>query len=289
MTVCIAAISPKHNVVSYATDRMVTSSFPPIQFEHTIPKTVQINKYCVALTAGNAITSKEVLEMARQAIQGRNVTTAEVANQVAQAYQRKRLEILTTYQLSARGMSHGDFLTHGARILPDHIYADIDRAFATFSLEVDILLAGIDGSGPSIYGITNPGIAYSYNSIGFHAIGMGTMHALISLVEMYEPESDGLRLTYAVYRAKRIAEIAPGVGQRTDLGIITMDQGQMSLKEASELFTQFASRFANESSARKELTKWPESTTLISNAAEQNADAQDNVPEKKEPADAAGR
>lgn len=274
MTVCIAAISLDHSIVSFATDRMVTANFPPIQFEHTIPKIIPVNNRCVALTAGNAIMNKEVLEIACQAVRGKDPTTAEVAAQVANAYQRKRLEMLTAHQLSARGISHQDFLTHGARILPDHVYADIDRAFATASLEVDILLAGVDDGGASIYAITNPGVANSYNSIGFHAIGTGGMHAMISLIEMYNPKFDGLHLTYSVYRAKRTAEIAPGVGQRTDLGIITREHGVGYIEEKTDLFGQFADIYSNESRIRKELTQSPQFTKLKLSTAQPMTNAQ---------------
>ncbi len=61
MTVCIAAINEKHKLIAFATDRMVTATFPPIEFEHSMPKVTQINNYCIALSAGDALRGKESL------------------------------------------------------------------------------------------------------------------------------------------------------------------------------------------------------------------------------------
>jgi 20S proteasome alpha/beta subunit len=224
MTVCIAAINEKHKLITFATDRMVTATFPPIEFEHSMPKVTQINDYCIALSAGDALRGKEIFDEVREIVGKTNPPIAQIAEHIKEIYQQKRLQILEATHLRSRGINHKVFIEAGAKLLPPPIYAQIDYAFATFMLPLEVLIAGTDESGPHIYGIRNPGLIDCYNSIGFHAIGTGAMHALISLIETYTPEASEMETMYHVFRAKKVAEVAPGVGEETDLGMVIFKQ-----------------------------------------------------------------
>jgi hypothetical protein len=60
--------------------------------------------------------------------------------------------------------------------------------------------------------------------LGYHAIGSGHRHALLTLVGLNQHHSVGLNHTvFAVYCAKKAAELAPGVGQATEMRVITSD------------------------------------------------------------------
>lgn len=63
MTVCIASTNIKHNVLVFATDRMVTTAPLPIEFEHKIPKIAEVTKYCVGLVAGSALRGRAFLKL----------------------------------------------------------------------------------------------------------------------------------------------------------------------------------------------------------------------------------
>ena len=253
MTVCIAAINQKHKLIAFATDRMVTATFPPIEFEHSLPKLTPINDYCIALSAGDALLGKEIFDAVRQTAGETGRSIAQIAEHTKEIYQRKRLQILEAMHLRSRGINHKIFIEAGAKILPPPIYAQIDHAFATFLLQVEAIIAGVDESGPSIYGIRNPGLAVCYNSIGFHAIGTGSMHALVSLIETYDPTAGEAETMYSVFRAKKIAEVAPGVGQETDLGMGIFSQKIKCFSKKTELIEKFSELYKAEKNARKDL------------------------------------
>lgn len=253
MTVCIAAINQKHKLIAFATDRMVTATFPPIEFEHSLPKLTQINDYCIALSAGDALIGKEIFDAVRQTAGETNRPIAQIAEQTKEVYQRKRLQILEALHLRCRGVNHKFFIEAGARLLPPPTYAQIDHAFATFMLQVEVIIVGVDESGPSIYGIRNPGLVVCYNSIGFHAIGTGSMHALVSLIETYKPTASEAETMYSIFRAKKIAEVAPGVGSETDLGMGIFSQKIKYFDENTELIKKFSELYDKEKNERKDL------------------------------------
>jgi len=253
MTVCIAAINHTHKLIAFATERMVTATSPPIEFEHSVGKLTQLNQYCVALPAGDAIRGKEIFDSVRGTVEKANPPIPQIAEQVKEMYQRKRLQILEALHLRSRGINHQAFIEAGAKLLPPNIYAQIDYALATFDLQVEAIVAGVDESGASVYGIRNPGLISCFNSIGFHAIGTGGMHALISLIETYAPEAGPAHTLYSAFRAKKVAEVTPGVGAETDLGIISIRQKIKYFHKNTELFKSLNELYEKEKKARKDL------------------------------------
>jgi len=224
MTVCLAAMNKKHNIVAFGSDRMVTSSYPPIEFEHKIPKIIEINEYCVVLSAGDALRCKALCDDARAELSGKRASIKQIANTINRFYQQNRLKAIEDTFLLSRGLTHEKFIKDGGKILPVQIYQMIDQIMATFNFSLDLVVAGLDGQGPTIYGIRNPGVIDCYDSIGFHTIGNGSMHGMLSLVDTYDPNSGKAEMLYSVLRAKKVAEVAPGVGKNTDLGMISSEE-----------------------------------------------------------------
>jgi 20S proteasome alpha/beta subunit len=255
MTVCLACISKKHNIVAFGSDRMVTSSYPPIEFEHKIPKIIEINEYCLGMSSGNALISKELFDVVRTKIYGRQVLTKEIAFTATSVYQEMRLKAAEDLALKSRGLTHEFFVKEGAKLLPPVIYQMIDQFLATFNFNLELIIAGLDEHGPTIYGIRNPGVMDCYDSIGFHAIGNGGMHGVLSLVETYNPEGEIPETLYSIFRAKRIAEVAPGVGKETDIGMISKAEKIKYFDESAELYEKAAELFDQEAKARNDLIK----------------------------------
>jgi 20S proteasome alpha/beta subunit len=89
-----------------------------------------------------------------------------------------------------------------------------------------IMIAGVDENGGHIYRIENPAVKHSFDSIGYHAIGSGEIHAITTFIAndykvKNTPLVRGLALTY---EAKKRSEKASGVGQQTDMAIIFKDK-----------------------------------------------------------------
>jgi hypothetical protein len=88
------------------------------------------------------------------------------------------------------------------------------------------------------------------------------MHALISLIETYDPEASEMETMYSVFRAKKVAEVAPGVGEETDLGMVIFKQKLKYFDKNTELFKVFTKLYDDEKKARKDLTTRSKLATL---------------------------
>ena len=98
-------------------------------------------------------------------------------------------------------------------------------------LGIDLIVTGVDQSGAHILGISDPGVMASYNRVGYHAIGSGLSHAILSLVGAGQDWSIKINQTvFNVFRAKRQAELAPGVGESIDMRIISVE-GMRKIEE----------------------------------------------------------
>ncbi len=92
---------------------------------------------------------------------------------------------------------------------------------APYDCGVSFVIAGTDPDAGHIYGLRHPGEVDCYDSLGYHAIGIGAMHVLSTLIANgYTSALDSRWATYLVYEAKKNAESAPGVGSMTDIGVI---------------------------------------------------------------------
>ena len=101
-------------------------------------------------------------------------------------------------------------------------------------------------SGAHIHSIDDPGTSQCFDRLGYHAIGSGHRHAILSLVTLQNSTLvDVHRAIFNVYFAKRQSEIAPGVGAGTDMIVITEEKMEAvdstMLKALSDQFDQFTS------------------------------------------------
>jgi hypothetical protein len=105
--------------------------------------------------------------------------------------------------------------------------SEIIEALRAFALpEVSTIFAGLDTSGAHIYSVRYDGILNCHDAVGFAAIGAGARHAssqfMLAKHGLTKPLADTLRLTYF---AKKRSEVAPGVGEQTDMCLIGSQLG----------------------------------------------------------------
>lgn len=223
MTVCIAGLCNESKSVVLASDRMITMRYPPMEFEHGIPKLEIICPACMVLTAGDALAHADLCRVVRNTVrllsQPRIVVITE---EVRKAYVAMRLQAISQRLLEPRGWKLDDFYGKYIRIVPTDIVVTLDHQIANFNYGLDVLVAGADADEAHIYGLRHPGEVDCYDSIGYHAIGIGYIHAVQNLIANKYLSSLGTNLAvYFAYEAKRSAEVAPGVGKDTDMVIIT--------------------------------------------------------------------
>lgn len=222
MTICIAAICDEGKKVVAASDRMITITMPPIEYEHAIPKIQKISKSCIALTSGSALAHTDLCREAMASISSMSAPTIKtITDKIVECYIEQRKKKIEEEMLKSRGFIFETFYPN-LRNLPPEIGITIDSRIESFDFNLVILVAGVDESGGHIYQIDNPGTASCFDSIGYCAIGSGWHHAVYSLIANDYTGSFPLKESvYLVYEAKKRAESAPGVGRDTDMCIIT--------------------------------------------------------------------
>lgn len=223
MTVCIAALcsdgeEPRAVV---AADRMVTlGSF--IEFEHAVSKIASASPFALAMVAGDALVGARIAKAVQDSAAGTSPAVADVAQELANQYLAAREEQLNEQLLLPRGLNLQSFYNAHAALNPQ-ITAMLDNQMAQFNLGVELLLAGVDPSGAHLHTIQNPGGSDRlHDQIGYAAIGSGAIHALQSMIGFgHCSDADYHQTVFRVYASKRRSEVAPGVGQDTDMAVIS--------------------------------------------------------------------
>jgi hypothetical protein len=232
MTICIAASCAAARAIVVASDRMLSAPFLTLEFDHPDAKIDEISTSCVALSAGDALTSHEVLsEDSGPAGQLHDPDISDFVSQIRQRFVAARKRLANEQILEPRGLSFEQFYQRGGiSSLPPDLAMMIDDEIQRMRLDVSIIVAGVDRAGPHIFSIEDPGTSACYDRLSYHAIGSGHRHAMLSLVAHNQHLRMGLNQTvFNVFCAKKAAEAAPGVGQATEMRIITRDEGIKNL------------------------------------------------------------
>ena len=130
--------------------------------------------------------------------------------------------------LIPKGWTFKEFKEKGHQQIQQPSYQEIQNQLFTFGINVvDFLVAGVDNTGGHIFRIHYHGVAGGSwlewcDILGHREIGAGWLHASIHLsLEGQFCGSNFTESVFNVYSAKKISELAPGVGKATDLAIIT--------------------------------------------------------------------
>lgn len=232
MTVCIAAICDSGKAIVVCADRMFTNPGLSVEFETDEQKIEVLAERCVALPAGNSVFASEILDRVRRRLGG-NPTPAfdQVAAFVREEYEAVRAS--KYYDMQVFPMLGVDFAKHRNVGMPLPVYLEkqpgvfqqIMMMAQQFNLGTEFLIAGVDDGGAHLSHIGNPGVISQLQKLGHAAIGSGGIHALTRLSLVAQHRARSLSETLAdVYSAKRAAEVAPGVGDATDMAVIDVSR-----------------------------------------------------------------
>lgn len=231
MTVCIAAVC-NLGIVGIS-DRMVTTG--DIEFEHPASKIIQLTPNIIAMIAGNDSFQIEILQQLYKFIhldktQSFNVKdTVDLYIACKENIENKKIEqnILRPLGLSYEKLSD-NYLSLVKHDIHNYQRFDIPAT--------SVIIAGIDSEGDHIYTINKHygdhiNQISCHDRIGFAAIGIGARHASSQLMlSNYNPICNFSESLLFVHNAKKRSEVAPGVGNNTDMilvqdsGCITIDQ-----------------------------------------------------------------
>jgi len=231
MTICIAAIcknGEKENIV-FATDHMISLRMLG-QFEHSIEKYKVIrDTSTVAMLAGHPLLFDSLIKVDDDS------NFKQTKKTIVQNFKEKRESLIQSQIFDTFGIDQEFFKGFFNNPQPSHAISKIIEKVSNFQLGTAILLIGFENGSAEISEITEGG-CLDYRDINFHAIGTGHIQAVNTLLFQKQSKTDTLQTTiYNVYKAKRNAEVAEGVGKETDLlilneeGVIKFDESQLNI------------------------------------------------------------
>src|SRR6266481_8114545 len=229
LTVCIAAIFEGTGVVG-ASDRMITSG--DVEYEPPQTKLVTLTTSITAMIAGDAHFQTEIFMTVFDKVNAHVsanpnewLSVKTVADWCYEAFQNLRSSRIEQMLLHPLGLDKNTFISRQNELQPQ-LAMKLASEMLNFDMPgIETIIAGVDPSGPHIFVVDNKGVT-ARDSIGFAAIGIGYWHAnsqfMFSEYARWKPMPEVLLLTYA---AKRRAEVAPGVGEGTDMFMIGPNLG----------------------------------------------------------------
>lgn len=222
MTICIATICDDSKKVIVAGDRMVTAGDFSVAFEHENRKITAITENSVALTAGSALVGTDLFRAVRSNIHvGATPPISEIVDRVKDAYLGTRNSRIEERYFKVRGFDIKWFNANQRMLNPDIAFR-LDHQLETYRFDLEILIAGVDGAGAHIYYIYPPCCSECFDSLGYCSIGSGERHSDSTFIAYrYAPSFSLENGLYMTYEAKRKSEIAVGVGQSTDIAVIS--------------------------------------------------------------------
>jgi 20S proteasome alpha/beta subunit len=247
VTVCIAAIYENSGVFS-ASDRMITAG--DVQFEPPVEKVRYFTSSCLVMFAGDAALQAQIIQATQAAVSERLaalttprwLTIEEMAgiykDQMSAAiFSRAARRILVPL-----GLTVESWLNNQRNLSPE-LVRDVSRELLNYDgPSMDGIVCGIDSSGPHIYTVDNNSVNCR-DHVGFAAIGAGYWHANSQMMNFrHGPRASLADTLLSVFFAKKQAEIAPGVGEATDMYIATSLGSSNTLRDnvAEELENRYA-------------------------------------------------
>jgi len=124
------------------------------------------------------------------------------------------------------------FLVNHRHMSPEYVERlriDLARERA----EIQTIICGVDRHGAHLFRVEDDGRAYCNTAIGFTAIGDGEWHASSQFMfAKYTPTWTIARALLLLHTAKKHAEVAPGVGEESDMFFMPPNDGVMPLNDA---------------------------------------------------------
>ena len=229
MTVCVGAICDNGKGAVLAADEMVTFG-PPMNLQTEPPAFSKINSLTcesVYLFSGTVSDGEQVFVSSRAKAAGAGKQpVVQVAETVKVSYvEHKRKRIEETIIQPLLGTDFAGFRQLAGQSAGSQILQQVLGMISLHNLQIDILISGFDDTGHHLFIVTHPGILQPADMLGFIAIGIGALHAAVSLSLAGQTKATRFAETVLnIYKAKKAAEVAPGVGRLTDMVILRNDK-----------------------------------------------------------------
>jgi 20S proteasome alpha/beta subunit len=259
MTVCIAAIcglgQDEGPYVVAAADRMITIG--NLEYEPAQTKTVQFASTTIGLFSGamelHAAVIPKVYERISNHFKDENKTimTSMIAEFYAEEFSYYRRAMAEREILFPRGLTLEKFYSSRQSLMAHYQVDEIDNDLLSYYLDSCAIICGLDPTGAHIYVVRNPGKAECFDTPFFAAIGAGEPLATSQfMLSKFDKTWDLARALWLAYSAKIKAQAAGGVGNQSDLIVISGKHGIVTLSERNKAFL---SGLLSESTKKEEM------------------------------------
>jgi 20S proteasome alpha/beta subunit len=206
-----------------ASDRMITAG--DVKYEPHQLKFAEMTPRTIVLVAGDyAVHSQAIQNTVKMVKTSRDQSPENIARLYGKSIQAIKQREAEDLYLAPLGMNSDTFVAQ-QKDMTDGFIERITSQLQSYEGEfVEALLIGSDTENAHLYSIDTRGIAHCMDDVGFAAIGIGAWHAKSRLMQMgYTNRSNLAPALAATFSAKRAADIAPGVGETTDVRIVLKD------------------------------------------------------------------
>lgn len=233
VTVCVTAMCNGNTIIG-ASDRMLTAG--DIQFEPQQTKIFPLTTSIAVMLAGDSSMQAEVLQCVQSDVNKRidsepqkwwNVS--DIAELYSQHYNKVRFKKAERAILAPLGLDGDTFIARQREMEPSLVRQITEELINFDTPFTSTIFAGIDSGGPHIY-VANCSNITCQDNVGFASIGVGVWHASSQLMfsghTRLKPFPETL---LTVYSAKKRAEVAPGVGEATDMFVVGPSLGSYTV------------------------------------------------------------
>ena len=227
MTVCIAAICEMNGnpAIIGASDRMLTAG--DVQFEPPQQKIFYLTSAIAIMTAGDSAMQAEIIQDVASDVNRRIAAepdnwwlVRDVAGLYSNYYNRVRLKKAENDVLVPLGLNADTYISRQSEMSDTFIRQVASELYSFDAPHVAAIITGLDPTGAHIY-VAHDANLSCVDNVAFASVGIGSGHAssqfMFAAHTKRRPLPETLLLTYS---AKKRAEVAPGVGEATDMFII---------------------------------------------------------------------
>ena len=271
-----------------ASDRMITAG--DIQFQPPQTKLYNLTTSIVVMSAGDVALQGDIIYGVRAIINDR--IEREPANwwnvsDVAELYRKSYNQVCSRLReqqfLAPLSLDSETFVARQRELDPQLVEKLATELINFESPPVETIITGIDNTGPHIY-VASGGNITCQDAVGFAAIGAGYWHADSQLMFAEHTRKRNMAETLlSVYAAKKRAEVAPGVGEHTDMFSIGAALGSYVLIspevifKLDELYREMQAKFVTAThEANAKVKKYVDEIIAAATTTQQEAGSTDN-------------
>jgi hypothetical protein len=205
-----------------------------LEYEPPVAKLGELTKSCMVLVAGSFPVHAEAIGKTTAELSASPTKNVEAIAECYAGFVRAfRMREASQAYLAPLGLNEQTFRAAQRDMAPSAI-SELISQLQNHHTGPEAIIAGHDGGSPSIFHVDGRGFVTCHNDPGFVTIGIGSSHALSEITNAgYANWWAFGRTLLTFYAAKKRAEVAPGVGEETDISLVLRD-GRQPL--ASEIF-----------------------------------------------------